>query len=61
MSAMVLATSSRVIRNHSFRVADRGQGFSWPMKSNSGVSGQMPSRTFATINQAQKYLLLIYQ
>ena len=25
MSAMVLATSSRVIRNHSFRVADRGQ------------------------------------
>ena len=25
MSAMVLATSSRVIRNHSFRVAERGQ------------------------------------
>ena len=44
MSAMVLATSSRVMRNHSFRVADRGQ----PSRpSRMEPSGQMPSRILA--------------
>mgnify|MGYP005703493139 CR=1 FL=1 len=41
MSAMVRATSSRVLRNHSFRIADRGQ----PSRpSRMKPSGQMPSR-----------------
>ena len=52
MSAMVLATNSRVMRNHSFRVADRGQSSS---PSRMEPSGQMPSRMFA-ISPSQQLL-----
>ena len=44
ISAIVLATSSRVIRNHSFRVADRGQQ---SKPSRIETSEQMPSRMLA--------------
>ena len=44
MSAMVLATNSRVMRNHSFRVADLGQ-LSKPSRME--TSGQMPSMMLA--------------
>ena len=44
MSAMMLATSSRVIRNHSFRVTDRGQS---SRPSRIEPSEQMSSRMLA--------------
>ena len=52
MSAMVLATSSRVIRNHSYRAADLGQS---SRPSRMEPSGQMQSRMFA-ISSAQPQL-----
>ena len=52
MSAMVLATNSRVIRNHSFRVADRDQS---SKPSRMKPSGQMPLRVLAISTTQQDF------
>ena len=52
MPAMVLATSSRVMRNHSFRVADRGQS---SRPSRTEPSRPRPSRIEA-ISSSQPHL-----